>query len=65
MALTRGAMVQWPFLEVPWGCLQFMIVVFPHLLFLRLFFQVRSFRIAASSSALSAFGRSFDKTLLR
>ena len=22
-------MVEWPFLAVPWGCLQFVIVVFP------------------------------------
>ena len=29
-------MVEWPFLAVPWGCLRFVIVVFPdhtHLLF--------------------------------
>ena len=32
-------MVGWPFLAVPWGCLRFVIVVFPdhtHLLFLSL-----------------------------
>ena len=33
-------MVEWLFLAVPWGCLRFVIVVFPdhtHLLFLRKF----------------------------
>ena len=33
-------MVEWLFLAVPWGCLRFVIVVFPdhtHLLFYRLF----------------------------
>ena len=33
--MSRGV-VEWLFLAVPWGCLQFMIVVFPdhtHLLF--------------------------------
>ena len=35
-------MVEWLFLAVPWGCLRFVIGVFPdhtHLLFLRLFFK--------------------------
>ena len=35
-------MVEWLFLAVPWGCLQFVIVVFPehtHLLFLTLFYK--------------------------
>ena len=34
-------MVEWLFLAVPWGCLRFVIVVFPdhtHLLFLNLLF---------------------------
>ena len=36
-------MVDWLFLAVPWGCLQFVIVVFPdhiHLLFFNLCYQV-------------------------
>ena len=35
-------MVEWLFLTVPWGCLQFVIVVFPdhtHLLFLNFSFK--------------------------
>ena len=48
-----GVIVERLFLTVPWGCLRFVIVIFSdriHLLFLGLFFQERSFRIAASSS---------------
>ena len=36
-------MVEWLFLAVPWGCLRFVIVVFPdhtHLLFLPCFFSL-------------------------
>ena len=38
-------MAEWLFLVVPWGCLRFVIVVFPdhtHLLFFRLFEQPRN-----------------------
>ena len=34
-------MVEWLFLTVPWGCLQFVVVVFPdhaHLLFFKIFY---------------------------
>ena len=37
-------MVEWVFLAVPWGCLRFVIVVFPdhtHLLFLMVFSEIR------------------------
>ena len=45
-------MFDWLFLAVPWGYLQFVIVVFPdhtQLSFFSMFFQDRSFRIVASS----------------
>ena len=41
-------MVEWLFLAVPWGCLRFVIVVFPdhtHLLFMHVEFTCRSFYI--------------------
>ena len=47
-------MVEWLFLAVPWGCLQFVIVVFPdhtHLLFLLKLYKAR--RIANSSSCMT------------
>ena len=40
IAADNGRLVEWFFLEVPWGCLQFVIVVFPdhtHLLFLPMY----------------------------
>ena len=39
-------MVEWLFLEVPWGCLRFVIVVFPdhtHLLFLNFIVDISYF----------------------
>ena len=41
-------MVEWFFLAVPWGCLRFVIVVFPdhtHLLFLDEIVEVRAVRV--------------------
>ena len=47
-------MVEWLFLAVPWGCLRFVIVVFPdhtHLLFLLLLFDYFHFGLTGDMAS--------------
>ena len=55
-------MVERLFLAVPWGCLQFVIVVFPdhiHLLFFMPFFSIKKVRIACSFTSATYFSLPF------
>ena len=50
------AMVEWLFLAVPWGCLRFVIVVFPdhtHLLFLPITNCIVAFKICGKRDDLT------------
>ena len=60
-------MVKWLFLEVPWGCLRFVIVIFPdhtHLLFLSRYFMCKNGSGAIFSFQIIEVFILFTKTLL-